>query len=126
MQRLLLEVQAEKERLIRSLAAGSVENIITSSDECQNNGSVSNYTSPNSLNLNQLDSSFNPPSSIVHRIGSKFGKVKPQGSEQAVFSLLFSFLNQVSPTKDSSPESRTQSISDIGASASQVNTVILN
>ena len=29
MQRLLLEVQAEKERLIRSLAAGSVENIIT-------------------------------------------------------------------------------------------------
>ena len=87
MQRLLLEVQAEKERLIRSLAAGSVENIITSSDECQNNGS--SYTSPNSLNV--LDTSFNPPSSIV-----------------------------ASPTKDSSPESRTQSISDIGASASQV------
>ena len=76
MQRLLLEVQAEKERLIRSLAAGSVENIITSSDECQNNGSVSNYTSPNSLNLNQLDSSFNPPSSIVHRNGSKCAGVK--------------------------------------------------
>ena len=33
MQRLLMEVQAEKERLIRSLAAGSVENMITSSDD---------------------------------------------------------------------------------------------
>ena len=96
MQRLLLEVQAEKERLIRSLAAGSVENIITSSDECQvtHNGSVSNYTSPNSLNLHShLDASLNP-SSIVN-----------------------------SPTKDSSPESRTQSISDIGASASQVGSI---
>lgn len=93
MQRLLMEVQAEKERLIRSLAAGSVENMITSSDDqtCgQTNGSMSNYTSPNSLNFNSnLDASLNQ-SSIVN-----------------------------SPIKDSSPESRTQSVSDIGASASQ-------
>ena len=55
------------------------------------NGSMSNYTSPNSLNFNSnLDASLNQ-SSIVN-----------------------------SPIKDSSPESRTQSVSDIGASASQV------
>ena len=52
---------------------------------------MSNYTSPNSLNFNSnLDASLNQ-SSIVN-----------------------------SPIKDSSPESRTQSVSDIGASASQV------
>ena len=47
MQRLLMEVQAEKERLIRSLAAGSVENMITSSDDqtCgQVQGSKNNFT----------------------------------------------------------------------------------
>ena len=96
MQRLLMEVQAEKERLIRSLAAGSVENIITSSDECQITNNGSNYTSPNSLNLNSnltMDASL-IQSSIVN-----------------------------SPTKDSSPESRTQSVSDIGASASQVGSI---
>ena len=47
-------------------------------------------------------------------------------SEQAILVFDLRFSNLVSPTKDSSPESRTQSISDIGASASQVNTVILN
>ena len=80
MKRLLLEVQQEKERLIRSLAASSVENM---------------------LSPTQVE----PLSPLSQRQNSDsvFG-------EQSI----------VSPIKDSIPQSSSQSISDIGASASQV------
>ena len=84
MKRLLLEVQQEKERLIRSLAAGSVENMLQSVQiETQSN----------------LD---NAP-------------LSPRQTSDSVFET-----SVISPIKDSIPQSSSQSISDIGASASQV------
>ena len=87
MKRLLLEVQQEKERLIRSLAAGSVENMLQSVQiETQSN----------------LDNAPLSPLSQRQTSDSVF--------ETSV----------ISPIKDSIPQSSSQSISDIGASASQV------
>jgi hypothetical protein len=76
MKRLLLEVQAEKERLIRSLAAGSIENMISPQQD------------------------LNPES--PHESDSVF--------QQSI----------ISPIKNSIPRTSSQSMSDIGASASQV------
>ena len=89
MKRLLLEVQAEKERLIRSLAAGSIENILTAQHESSQieNGPIG-HLSPRQSSRQNSDSVFDP--------------------------------SLVSPIKDSIPQSSSQSISDIGASASQV------
>ena len=83
MKRLLLEVQQEKERLIRSLAAGSVENM---------------------LSPTAVGSTVDPLSPLSTR------QISDSVFEQSI----------VSPIKDSIPQSSSQSISDIGASASQV------
>ena len=86
MKRLLLEVQAEKERLIRSLAAGSIENLLASPHDVSS----------------QLDN----------------GPMSPRQNSDSVFEQ-----SVISPIKDSIPQSSSQSISDIGASASQVRRV---
>ena len=83
MKRLLLEVQQEKERLIRSLAAGSVENMLS-------------------------------PTAV----GSTVDPLSPLSTRQTSDSVFEQSI--VSPIKDSIPQSSSQSISDIGASASQV------
>jgi hypothetical protein len=95
MKKLLMEVQEEKERLMRSLASASEEPSggITSPGYPRANSTFTNHTRSNSVGISQ--SGRNPSDSVF---------------DQSV----------ISPVKDSMPPSSNPSISDIGASASQV------
>ena len=90
-----MEVQEEKERLMRSLASASEEPSggITSPGYPRANSTFTNHTRSNSVGISQ--SGRNPSDSVF---------------DQSV----------ISPVKDSMPPSSNPSISDIGASASQV------
>ena len=94
MKKLLMEVQEEKERLMRSLASASEEPTgMTSPGYPRANSTFTNHTRSNSVGISQ--SGRNPSDSVF---------------DQSV----------ISPVKDSMPPSSNPSISDIGASASQV------
>ncbi|CBY24037.1 unnamed protein product, partial [Oikopleura dioica] len=94
MKKLLMEVQEEKERLMRSLASASEEPTggMTSPGYPRANSTFTNHTRSNSVGISQ--SGRNPSDSVF---------------DQSV----------ISPVKDSMPPSSNPSISDIGASASQ-------